>query len=186
MNTLIKSHRQTGWHKQALTSTSTASFFWNSWMDRLSGGVLKIFKKNAKTISLLIRTFQNIYIWKCRHSKFVPFGKKKVFKGIGQLWPHSVKLSRRGMLTRHRQSNRQNLEQRRNGKLPGALWWTGILQTQGHSQGLQERGRQGGDREETAIAIDHETETQQDFKVRITKTNCRTAKAICCFFHTEM
>lgn len=72
-------------------------------------------------LSLLIKTFQYIHILKCRLCKSIPFGKKKVFKGIGQLWPHTVELSRGGMLTRHGQSNRQNLEQRRNSELPGAL-----------------------------------------------------------------
>lgn len=67
---------------------------------------------------------------------FLPFGKEEVFKGIGQLRPHSVKLPGRSMLARHRQSDRQHLEQGSHSQLPGALWRTGILQTQRHSQGL--------------------------------------------------
>lgn len=42
-------------------------------------------------------------------SEKAPFCEKKVLKGIGQLWPHSVKLSRRGVLARDRQSDGQNL-----------------------------------------------------------------------------
>lgn len=66
-------------------------------------------------------------------TEVLPFGEKKVFKGVGQLRPHGVELPGRGMLARNRQPDGQHLEQRRHGELPGALRRTGVLQTQRHS-----------------------------------------------------
>lgn len=55
-------------------------------------------RKTTQTMTFLLRNSKTVI---CRHadpmlrlSKSVPFGKKKVFKGTGQLWPHGVELPR--------------------------------------------------------------------------------------------
>lgn len=67
MGKLRESCWRTERKEQAFTSTSTASFFWNSWMDRLSGGVLR--KENIQDNELsnqLSRHWQvDLYMWCC-------------------------------------------------------------------------------------------------------------------------